>query len=92
LIFYSKFLSLQKFILERVIKSILLKKRREKEKMDKCPNKRKKDILRKPIFSLQNISKFQKGDLFFRGVKSTISLATKYTPIHHIPYTCTSCF
>ena len=53
------------------------KKRKEKESMQ-------------PKFS--QVFKFQKRDMFFEGVKVELVLATKYTPIHHIPYTCNSCF
>ena len=53
------------------------KERKEKESMQ-------------PKFS--QVFKFQKRDMFFEGVKVELVLATKYTRIHHIPYTCNSCF
>jgi hypothetical protein len=69
------------------------KKKRKKEKSVEKKKEwtnvqRKKENTDSPCFLAKFLS--SKREIYFQGAKVELGLATIYTPIHHIPYTCTS--
>jgi len=69
LIFYSKFLSLQKFILERVIKSILLKKKERERKDGQMSQQEEERYIKIAHIFFAKYFKVSKGRFIFQRSK-----------------------